>query len=207
MITKNQTYIFFTIPIICGFAQSHLGNKKSSVIYFLILLTILSTYKYHVRFNVEKKFMELSNVDLKNTVKAKKIDESLNRLEWITPDYSSNSSREISLIKSSLSHIKNEKRNSIVITYYQFFSSVIKKNTFSLNRWYTSDGVSYPLQFNKYHEYYKNFFITNLNDRKIKIIYTISPLNLNDFNFVFNKKCVESKKINEILTEHQIAKC
>lgn len=207
LITKNQTYIFFTIPIICGFAQSHLGNKKSSVIYFLILLTILSTYKYHVRFNVEKKFMELSNVDLKNTVKAKKIDESLNRLEWITPDYSSNSSREISLIKSSLSHIKNEKRNSIVITYYQFFSSVIKKNTFSLNRWYTSDGVSYPLQFNKYHEYYKNFFITNLNDRKIKIIYTISPLNLNDFNFVFNKKCVESKKINEILTEHQIAKC
>ena len=64
---------------------------------------------------------------------------------------------EVDQLKESITYLKANKDRSIIITYYQFINSEIDHNIFPPNRWYTSDGVSYPIKGNKYHQYYKNF--------------------------------------------------
>ena len=52
------------------------------MIYTLILINIFVTSKYHQRFNVERKFMELEKIDKSNLVKAKSISPYLDGLQW-----------------------------------------------------------------------------------------------------------------------------
>ena len=86
-------------------------------------------------------------------------------------------------------------------------SSEIDHNIYPPNRWYTSDGVSYPIKGNKYHENYINFFKKKLVEKNINKIYTIEPYGKNTFDFVFKLDCVETLKINEILFQHKITNC
>ncbi len=95
----------------------------------------------------------------------------------------------------------------MLISYYQFINSEINHLVYSPNRWYTDDGVSYPLKKNKYFNYYVSFFKENLIKNKIKKIYTIYPLDKNSFDFVFKTDCITTKKINQILSEHLLTNC
>ena len=94
LITKNQILIFFIIPFVLAishyFTISNNSNKfikkyKKIIRYILILILITSVFKYHVRFNVEKKFMELSNVNINVGVPGDTLDSSLKGLMWVTP--------------------------------------------------------------------------------------------------------------------------
>ena len=95
----------------------------------------------------------------------------------------------------------------MVISNYQFLNSEIDNRVYSPNRWYTNDGVSYPLSENKYFEYYVYFFKKQLIKNKIIKIYTLYPLNEKSFKLVLQEGCIITKKINNLLEEHNLTNC
>ena len=70
-------------------------------------------------------------------------------IKWINPFNSSPQSEIQELIRVK-NILKNEKSSVMLITNYQFFSSLNQKIYYQPNRWYTSDGVSYPVKNSKY---------------------------------------------------------
>jgi hypothetical protein len=210
IITKNQIFIFFIIPIIFSFTFLVLKKNFIKSKYYLItmiLLMIFITMKYHHRFNEDRKFMELSKINKVNYVNASEISENLRGLKWITKKYSLNPHKEAELLRKSISFLEKEKRNLILITEYQFISSNLEKNIFSFNRWYTTDGVSYPLKGNKYRKNYKKFYNKQIIKNNIKLIYTIKPKNIKNIKFIFDKDCIKTNQINQILYEHNLKNC
>ena len=208
---KNQNMIFFILPILIGIIHNLIiknENKKINFfVSFLIILNIFITFKYHERFNENRKFMDFKNINKLNFIDASKITNNLKGLKWATSKYSAQMEFEVDQLKESITYLKANKDRSIIITYYQFINSEIDHNIFPPNRWYTSDGVSYPIKGNKYHQYYKNFFKKKLVEKDISQIFTIKPLDEKTFDFVFNPNCVETLKINEILFLHKITNC
>ena len=89
LLTKNQIFIYFLIPIIFGILNKDLNiifPKIKKIISGILVIFLLSiTLKYHLRYNEERKFHELSRVDFNNTVEAKNIHNSLKGLRWINP--------------------------------------------------------------------------------------------------------------------------
>ena len=78
-------------------------NKwKKILIFTMLTLCFFSTIKYHQRFNLEKKFHELSDVNFKNSIPAKKIDYRFLGLNWITPGTVSkdDAMKELTIIES-----------------------------------------------------------------------------------------------------------
>jgi len=209
LITKNQTFIFFLIPLILGFSHASFKMKKNKnfFIFFLVIVCVFTTAKYHLRFNEDRKFMELSNVNLNLSKEADYIDKKLKGLKWITPIYPENAQEELSLIKNTISYLKMEKKNMMVITHYQFFSSIIKKDLMSPNRWFTSDGVSYPLEKHKYFSKYQTFFKNLVSIKKIDVIYTVKPIKIDAINIIFKENCLKTTEINKILQKHELDEC
>ena len=208
---KNQNILFFILPILIGIIHSKIKIKKKKKYFFLssllIFFNIFITFKYHERFNVDRKFMDLEKVNKTNVTKGSKVSNNLQGLKWISNVEQSQFPNEIQLLKESMKYLKDNKKNSMIITYYQFINSEIKHSIYSPNRWYTNDGVSFPLKQNKYFDYYVTFFKDKLINNKINKIYTIYPLDKNSFSFVLNKNCIRTKKINEILSEHLLINC
>ena len=208
---KNQNIIFFILPILIGIIHSLIiDNKKEKINLFilsLIILNIFVTFKYHERFNENRKFMDFKNINKSNFIDGSLITNKLKGLRWITSKYSSQLELEANQVKESINFLKANKDRSMIITYYQFINSEIDHNVYPPNRWYTSDGVSYPIKGNKYHENYLNFFKKKLKEKNINKIYTIKPLGKNAFDFVFKLDCIKTFKINEILYQHSITNC
>lgn len=212
LLTKNQIFIFFLIPILCGYVHSLLiyENKKSIkqfVLYFTIALAFFSTTKYHLKFNVDRKFMELENIDKSNYFDANMINKNLKGLKWITPSFRKNSEDEIELINLTINHLSQDGRKKIIITYYQFISTVLEESIYSHNRWYTTDGVSYPLQTNKFFSYYKKFYVDRIINNNVEVIYFTSPITEKSFSSLLKENCFKIKNVNEILYEVDIKKC
>ena len=208
---KNQNIIFFILPILIGIIHSLIiDDKKEKINLFilsLIILNIFVTFKYHERFNENRKFMDFKNINKSNFIDGSLITNKLKGLRWITSKYSSQLELEANQVKESINFLKANKDRSMIITYYQFINSEIDHNVYPPNRWYTSDGVSYPIKGNKYHENYLNFFKKKLKEKNINKIYTIKPLGKNAFDFVFKLDCIKTFKINEILYQHSITNC
>ena len=207
---KNQNIIFFILPILIGIFHNLIISNKKKINFFvpiLIILNLFITFKYHERFNENRKFMDFRNINKSNFIDASVITSKLNGLKWITSKYSSQLKFEVDLLKQSITFLKANKDRSIIITYYQFINSEIDHNIYPPNRWYTSDGVSYPIKGNKYHENYISFFKKKITEKNVNVIYTIDPLNKKTFDFVFKTGCVETQKINEILSQHHITNC
>ena len=102
ILTSNQVYIFFLIPLLSAFVHIYfksIFNKNNILLYSIVIICIFSVTKYHFRFNEERKFNELENVDIKKSVNAGLIHSSLNGLRWITADYPEMPRKEIKAIK------------------------------------------------------------------------------------------------------------
>ena len=203
--------IFFLLPISFGIIHSNhkfFKNLKRKVFIFsVILLNAFVTLKYHERFNLDRKFMDLQNIDKSQYISGEEISKKLKGLKWVSLENQTYLKDEILLLKDTIEYLKKNKDNSIIISYYQFINSEIENNIYSPNRWYTDDGVSYPKYGNKYHEYYVNFYKNKLDEHKVKNIYTILPLDQKTFNFVLKSNCYKSLKINKLLLKHEILKC
>jgi hypothetical protein len=200
ILTKNQTFIFFLIPII--FALSYVRvNFKKSLSLLLIFSCFLITTKYHLRFNEERKFHDLKQVNFNLSLKANVIDVKLNGLKWITPEnFKNNPAEEMNLLKETKNYLLSDKKNFMLLTNYSFFSSILEKKTYSTTRWHTGDGTDYPRDKNHYFDSYKNLFIKSINKNNIENIYIIHPVNTSEVYRYINESCFFKKEINKLLT-------
>ena len=132
VMTKNQIYIYFFVPILCGIFLSELKitkNKYKNLFTTIsIIFLILVTLKYHIRYNENRKFHELEKINLAEAVQANKIDSSLSGLKWINPLYEKSPDEEILKIKKGIKILENINDEVMVITHYLFLDSITKKN-------------------------------------------------------------------------------
>jgi hypothetical protein len=101
----------------------------------------------------------------------------------------------------------------MIISHYQFFSALLDKNLNNLNRWYTYDNNSYPLENNKYSDVYKDFINKKIKDSSIEAIYIIDAsgkgwLKFSNFKQYLNDICFFDKTIiKDYLSSHTIISC
>ena len=208
LLTKNQILIFSLIPVCIAFSHRSIMKfyHKNYLIYLILIIFLYSTFKYHIRFNENKKFMELEKINIENSVDGVGIDDSLSRLKWINHLYPKNPLKETILLKQSLNLLKLEKNNKIVITDYQFASTLIENEYSSPNQWH--DIRSVPSKKNKFYSEYKNFFLNKLKKNKVKKIYFIGQYKEIFFlSLLDEKSCTKRTQINELLSVHYVKNC
>ena len=208
LLTKNQILIFFIIPFYIGMSHYFINKyyKKEYIVFFLFFILIISTVKFHSRFNVDKKFMDLENINLKIGIDGKNLDPNLKSLNWITPLFPKDPLLEIELLKDTKSQIINENNNSIIMTDYQILSFLVNSKKFSPNKWF--DDLSVPNKKNKYFQEYKTFFLEKIKNENISVIFIVG---LNKENYLddifFEKSCLSKKNINRLTKKIDISKC
>lgn len=212
--TKNQIYIFFLIPMLVGFliyfANSLKIKNKGIIVYSFLTLCIFSTIKYAERYNIDRKFHELEYVKKENAIKINFLNSKLTNLKWISP-YFKDPDKELKNIMNLYEVLKNDHSNKMLITEYNFFSSLLEENLNSPSR--TFDNISYPKKDTKYFKAYKNFFIKNIISKKIENIYVFEPneikqerLNHLVFNYI-SENCFKIENVNSFTKKLVINKC
>tara|TARA_B100000029_G_scaffold159741_1_gene155419 strand:+ start:1749 stop:3308 length:1560 start_codon:yes stop_codon:yes gene_type:complete len=207
LLTRNQTFIFFLIPILTAFSHISINTDKKIISTILILFCLFATTKYHFRFNEGRKFHELnySNFDLSSS--GSKIDRKFIGLRWMTPEFKDNPIEEINFINEIKTYLKDDIRNKMVMTNYSFFSALLEKKLFSTTRWHIFDGTDYPQKNSKYFLSYKKLLINSIKENEIKVIYTINPVkNSNIYDYI-DEKCFKEIKITQILSSHELKNC
>jgi len=210
LLTKNQILIYFLIPISAAYSHSYVQKylNKKYLIYFIIGIFIFATAKYHIRFNENRKFIELVDVDLTLSEDITSLDKRLNGLKWITPHYSKRPLEEINLLLEAKNILLSRDEEKIIITDYQFFNSLINNSFASPNKWY--DDLSIPNKQNIYYNTYKSFFFTQIKKNKIKSIFFIGKSKSEMYffqEFIKENDCVISNEINQFLLEYNIKDC
>ncbi len=199
LMQANQIYIFAIIPVLAAVLHVNLISfKKKKLIYLILLTLIFATIKFHIRYNIDRKFIDIENKDKSISFNASEIHENLSGLNWISAMSETESDRI--LINKALEVIKKDQSNIMMITHYQFFSTIFNKDYNILNRWYFWDNNSHPTENHKYFDYYRKFATNKFNKENIETIYL---LGLNDeFKFeniknYFVNKCFDEKVISE----------
>lgn len=209
LLTKNQVLIFYLVPWCLGFSYYYISKyyNKSFNNYFIVFFLIIATVKYHIRFNVEKKFMELSTANFNISVNGNNLDKSLSGLSWVSPIFITDPSLELSLLKQTKNIIIKDMKNKIIITNYQILPMITKNLNYAPNKWF--DDLSEPKKKNEYFKIYQNFFFKSLILQNIKNIYLVGGENqVTAFKKMFGKKdCLYLKKINQITTKINIESC
>ena len=211
LITANQIYIFSLIPILAATLHFNLIklNVNIKLYYIIFFIVLFSTIKFHYRFNIDRKFLDLENIDKTKAVNANIIHSNLKHLKWISKFEEPNN--EINFIKDALNIIKNDEREKILITHYQFISTILGKNINILNRWYLWDDNTHPTERHKYFEFYKSMVNKNIKSNNIKVIYLLGQKNEILFDNVknyFTDVCFESKIIElNKFSSHKIINC
>ena len=210
LLTKNQVLIFFFIPILVALSHLYAEKyiKKKYFVHFVLIIFIISTFKYHLRFNQNKKFMDLVSADISLAVDAGQLDSRLSGLQWITPHYLQNPQNEINFLINVKNILSETKERKMIITDYQFFSSLIKNKFASPNKWY--DNRSIPDKKNKYYNMHKNFFLSKIKEKKIEYLFFIGKHKhkMSFFKeFINENECVASEQIDELLVKFDISKC
>jgi len=210
LMTLNQILIFSLIPISLAFSHVYIEKyyNKKYLIYFIIILFIFSIGKYHIRFNENKKFMELSGVDFNLAVNGNNLDKIFSGLKWITPHYANEPEKEIDLLLDSINYLSNVNERKNIITDYQFFSILLKNPFASPNKFYDGQGI--PGKKNKYYNKHKDFFLEKIKTNKIQYLYFVGNNKHEiDFfvDFINENECIESSQINELLIELNITGC
>ena len=207
MLTRNQIFIFFLIPILTAFSHIYINSNKRFLSVILIIFCLLVTAKYHLRFNEGRKFHELNYSDFNLSSSATKIDKKFYGLNWITPEFNKTPVKEINLINEIISHLKDDNRNKMLMTNYSFFSAILEKKLFSPTRWHIFDGRDYPQINSEYFKSYKNLLINSIKRNNIKVIYTINPVNKSNLYNYVNEECFDEEKITEILISYELKNC
>jgi Ca2+/Na+ antiporter len=208
MVTSNQIYIFFLIPLLTAFVHIFfvpILNKNKILLYLTIAICIFSVVKYHYRFNEERKFNELQNVDLKKSIDAGAIHSSLAGLKWITMNFPENPKTEINALKEWMHILRKKKKKKSLITAYQFIAPSLLIYDFSPNQWH-HPTVSFPIKGQKYFEIYKSFFVKNIKQNNIDIVYSIGKVEKGILGLILTNNCFETKKEGKIIFSHKLLK-
>lgn len=209
MITKNQILIFFLIPFFLTlsiFYTNKLFCKKKLFFYLIIFVMILTTGKYHLRFNENKKFMELVNADFKKAINAEILDKKLKGLKWISPNYIENPIYELNMLIQVKNILIQDKTNKIIMSDYQILPAITQTKLFAPNKWF--DPLSVPNITNKYFNSYKKFFLKKLKEKEIQTVYVVGKKKLDYFiRVIDDKNCFSLETINEISLKVNIIDC
>jgi len=211
LMTVNGIFIFFIIPILCGF--SHIFylkyfKEKKYILYALIILSFFSTLHYGYKYIHKRDFMDLKDAKIKKSINAKVLDNKLNGLMWITTLYPDDPKKEIELLKEAINLIKNDKRQISIVTDYQFISVILNSYDFSPSQVWFPYHVN-PSEDSKYFEIYKKFFLSKIKENQIKVIYTVKPLwGGNDvFEKTLGQECFKKSAVTKILDRYLISDC
>ena len=213
LLTKNQTFIFFLIPILTAFSHISLNENKlkfkQPILWIIILICLFATFKYHLRYNENRKFHELKNTNFELAVDAKKIHKKLSGLNWITPQFKKNPEKEIKIINNIESLLKKDSRNKMLITNYPFFSIILDQQLSSPSRVYTGDGTTHPLKDNEYEANYKELMNDIILRKNISVIYVINETNKNtNFHYVdLYRNCFEEISLLDQLKSYELKNC
>ncbi len=201
ILTKNQIFIFFLIPFFLGYASTQLNTfTKNYVNYiniFFVIFCLVITLKYHYRFNIERKFHELQNVQISQAINSNVISEKLGGLKWISPNSKNNEDiiSEIKFLNNFKNILEKDPEEKIVLTNYSFFSVLTDKNISGFSRWYPGDNSAFPTEGNKYWKDYKDLMISVINRREIKSIYILPDISRSNlFNYI-NLKCFDEQSL------------
>ena len=183
VMSKNQIYIYFLIPIIFGLLESEIIKSKikfkKHFSLMLIFALIVITIKYHVRYNENRKFHELNKIQLNETGDASKIHKSLSGIKWKNPSYDGNSSSEIEILSKAQNILSNNFDDKImIISNYLFLDSITNKNLNSPSRAFTIDGTTMPIPGNKHFKFYKSFLQKKIIKKNINQIIFIKHENM-----------------------------
>ena len=212
LLTANQIYIFSLIPVLAAVLHMNFSILKISkkFIWLVILIVVFATIKFHVRYNIDRKFHDLETVDKSIAIDASKIHKNLKGLKWVSK-FNQNPNNEIDTIKKAIKIIGNDKRKKVLITHYQFISTILNEDLNILNRWYLWDNNTHPTENHKYFEFYKNMINENLDKNKIQVIYLLGQDNKILFSNVknyFKDVCFKSLIYEEKrFSKHEIIKC
>ena len=210
LLTKNQTFIFFLIPILCAFSHASFFNTKlkykRNICYLIIFICLFATFKYHLRFNENRKFHELTRTNLNISIDASKIDKKLSGLKWVTPEYKDQPQKEIDYINKIKSHLANDTRNKMIITNYLFFSSILDERL-HMPSIAMVDNTTHPMKGNRYFAKFKNLMIRSIKKNNISVIYLAGSIhNRNIFDYL-DKDCFEEILVNEQLKSFELKDC
>mgnify|MGYP001326473303 CR=1 FL=1 len=213
-LTLNFIFIFFLIPFLCAIIHSNIKEFKIArwVNIFLISFCLLVTIKYHLRFNEERKMLNLENIELSKYIEAEKLSPKLKGLKWVTKEYSNNLNDEIYKLQIFKDTLEKENKRIMFLSNYQFFSAILKKSLNSPNRWFGTT-VARPLKNNPYYKDYLFFNSNILKKKKIEIIYIEKKLgnyHLDLFNEImkdFPANCKQISNIQDLLIKYDISKC
>ena len=209
LITKNQILIFFLIPFCLAISHFYISRyfNKKILVNLIILILIIITFKYHLRFNEHKKFMELSNANFKNTINAVILDEKLSGLQWISVKYIENPAFELQLLNQVKKIIIKDEDNKIIVSDYQILPAITGNLNYTPNKWI--DLLSVPPKNNKYFKEYKLFFLSKLREQKIVNIYIVGGRKKLDLLLLVleKKDCIKYKSINVISLKLDISSC
>ena len=210
LMTINGYFIFFIIPILCGFSHVYYlkyFEKKKYILYLLLILSIGSTIHYSNKYILSRDFNDLNKNIINKSIDAKKLDIKLSGLKWITPLYMENPHEEIFNIKEAIDIIKIDQRKKTIITDYQFISIILSTYDYSPSQVWFPYHVN-PNEDSKYFNTYKNFFINRLKENKIKIIYIVKPLwGGNIIEKSIDSSCFTKNEVTKILDRYTIKEC
>ena len=211
LITANQIYIFSLIPILAAIVHINFMILKIDMrfFYLIIFAVLFATTKFHLRFNVERKFHDLENIDKNKAIEAKIIHKNFKNLKWISK--LDEPEAEIEVIKQAMEIISNDDRKKTLVTHYQFMSTILDKPLHILNRWYLWDNNTHPTENHKYFENYKSLINKNIKKNKIEVIYLLGQENEIKFENIedyFTDICFENKIIiSNRFSLHELVNC
>ena len=175
ILTKNQIYIYFIVPIFFSFFHSEIlkQNYKFKNFYSVILIIclVLITAKYHFRYNENRKFHELDSLMINKSIEANKIDKIFSKLRWVNPFFKDKPIEEIKIILKGKEILMQDKKELMLISHYSFFETITKKRMNYPNRTFTIDGASFPVKNSEMKSIYRSFFQNILKEKSIKNIY------------------------------------
>lgn len=209
LLTINGMFIFFLIPIFCGFSHiflnKYMPSKKAKI--FIIILSLISTFYYFEKYTYNRETLALKGLDFNNSINGSELDKKFKGLKWITYHYSKNPTEEINNLKDAINIIKLDKRKKMIVTDYQFISVILSINDNSAARIWWRHHL-YPDVNEKYFDIWKDFLFKSILNKKIEIIYTIHPLEgeKNIFQGLIDDKCILKNKLTKILDAQIIDK-
>lgn len=220
LLTLNVKFIYFYIPILCGFCNIYLIKssfpKKKAINQINILVLIIACSYYFTNYILKQKFQLFCNYKIiQETVTQTDIIDNNTSFNWISC-LNNNPKKEVENIKKILKFLNSEidkDDNYVLITDYQFLNSRLQNNNqVQINKWY-HPGVSYPLVNNIQFSYYKSFFFEKIKLNKIKFLIFVYPSHFRLENQLYYESMLENcdyKKLSQfdgLLVSLNIEKC
>ena len=196
-LSLNQRFVDMVVPILLGFSHVYLIKANElfkrkfklikTIIIFISLSFLIDIFLNHID---NRRFMELKKVNLNSAIDAENIDPSLKGLKWVTYLYPKDPEKEVELINKTITSLKTENNNFILITHYYLCISIGKK---SFNTSRVHDEVSIPNKTEKNFDDYKNIFKKIVIENEIKKIFIVSPLNFESINGIIKNNCLKKR--------------